>query len=127
MRNSTSANLLCVHIDDDNGGRSELDSGTLAAGPSKRQKHTGEETSLKMPDPAPPPHIRIQTPYFEIININDLSSSCSMDSAPIIDNPVPSSIEKEIQTNLRMPPHRITDFGVSVAGVPSNAPTMSWH
>ncbi|KAK0185377.1 hypothetical protein F5146DRAFT_1005365 [Armillaria mellea] len=98
--------------------------------PIQRQKHTGEETSLKMPDPAPPPpppHIRIQNPYFKIININDPSSSCSMDSAPIIDNPVPSGTEKGIQTNLGMPLCHVTDFGVGVAGVPSDAPTMSWH
>lgn len=126
MRNSMSADFLSVNFDDEE-GRSELDSETPAAGPSKRQKNTEEETSLKVPDPAPPPQIRIRNPCFEIIDVNNLSSPCSVDPAPITDNPVPSSAEKGIQSDFGMLPRRVTDFGVGAAGVPSNTPTVSWQ
>ncbi|KAK0431133.1 hypothetical protein EV421DRAFT_1743383 [Armillaria borealis] len=52
----------------------------------------------------------IRNPYFEII-----------------DNPVLSSTEKGIQSDLRMPPRCATVFSVGMAGVSSDVPTMSWH
>ncbi|KAK0436191.1 uncharacterized protein EV420DRAFT_1652633 [Desarmillaria tabescens] len=105
--------------------QSEVESEAPAAGPSKRQKRT-EEASWNIPsNPDLPPHIRVWSP--SIKTINNLSASCSAGPCPVVDIPAPSSTDKGIQCDLRMPPRHVTDFGVSASGVSNDMPTISWH